>query len=300
MHNPLKPSRRWVGHDQALSRYVRALDLYRSAGDRRGAAIESYSIGTVFDYQARYGAAIKSKETALLAFRELKQRGMWLGEILGGYGDSLSLSGRMDDATKILDEAMTVARGLKNQSLIARASLFASNRRYYSGDVQGAGTLADQAAQAASRASDRGLALLTQTAEAATSLAESPNRAVAVKLAGLAQEADRMGMKALALDCAILRTQTLLKLGDRATARQEADRALAAAETFGTRLPLAKAHYLRAEVLRLGGDAKAPGEYAAALKLLEDIKGEDGNQNVLKRADLGPMHAECVRWSKGA
>ena len=65
-------------YDQALTRYLRALELRRSDGDKRGAAIESYSIGTIFDYQGRYGAAVKSKEEALKAFRELKQRDFWL------------------------------------------------------------------------------------------------------------------------------------------------------------------------------------------------------------------------------
>ena len=32
-----------------------------AAGDKRGAAIESYSIGTIFDAQGRYGAAVKVK-----------------------------------------------------------------------------------------------------------------------------------------------------------------------------------------------------------------------------------------------
>jgi hypothetical protein len=105
-------------------------------------------------------------------------------------------------------------------------------------------------------------------------------------------------LKSLSVDCSILRAATLLKLGDWASARQEADRALATSEALGLSVQRAKARYLRAEVLRLGGDA-ARDEYSAALSMLEQIKG-DGNKNVLKRSDLGAMHAECVRWSTGA
>jgi hypothetical protein len=65
------------------------------------------------------------------------------------------------------------------------------------------------------------------------------------------------------------------------------------------RLAQARAHYVRAEVLRLGGDSNASREYALALRLLNDMKGEDGNQNVLKRADISKIYAECERWSKG-
>ncbi len=99
-------------YDQALAQYLRAIDLRRNSGDKRGAAIESYSMGTVFDAQGRYGAAVKAKEEALQSFRELNQKDAWLAEILGGYGYSLSLAGRKDDAAKPLDEALSVARGI--------------------------------------------------------------------------------------------------------------------------------------------------------------------------------------------
>ena len=65
------------------------------------------------------------------------------------------------------------------------------------------------------------------------------------------------------------------------------------------KVPLAKAHYLKASVLRANGDPAARRDYAAALRLLEEVKGDGGNENVLKRADLAAMHAECLRWSQG-
>ena len=78
-----------------------------------------------------------------------------------------------------------------------------------------------------------------------------------------------------------------------ANARQEADRSLAKAEELSLRVPLAKAHYVRATSLRAAGDADARREYAAALRLLER-KREDGSQSVLMRADLKSMHVDCV------
>jgi hypothetical protein len=51
-------------------------------------------------------------------------------------------------------------------------------------------------------------------------------------------------------------------------------------------------------MLRTAGDAEARREYAAALRLLEEIKGEDGSQKVLTRSDLAPMYQECVERSK--
>ena len=69
---------------------------------------------------------------------------------------------------------------------------------------------------------------------------------------------------------------------------------------LGLRMLIARARYLRATALRLSNDPEATRDYAAALRLLDELKGEDGNQNVMKRADLFVMYAECQRWSKPA
>jgi serine/threonine protein kinase/tetratricopeptide (TPR) repeat protein len=285
-------------YDQSLARCLRALGLRRGAGDKRGTAIESYNAGTILAYQGHYGAAVKSMDEALQGYRDLKQRDTWLAQMLDGYGNSLSLSGRLEEAGESLGEALALARELHNQNLIAQTLRLQMDRLYYSGDVKGANDLAEQAVQAASSASDRSLTLLAEADVTTTAAVVQPSKALASKLATLARDADKLGLKWLSVDCSIQRAATLLKLGDRANARQEADRALTMSEALGLSVQRAKARYLRAEVLRLGGDA-ARDEYSAALRLLEQIKGEDGNKNVLKRSDLGAMQAECVRWSTG-
>ena len=300
LHNLAETLSKEGRFDQALARYLRALDLRRGVGDRRGAAIESYSIGTIFDYQGRYGAAVKSKEEALQAFRDLKEKDRWLGETLSGLGRSLALSGRMNDAGQRLDEAMTLARDLQNPGLTSQIMAFQANRLYVSGDVKGANRLAEQAMQTASRASDRALALLTQVEQTMTAAALQPSQALAAKLGALSQDADTLGLKSLSVECSVHRAETLLKLGDRANARREAERALTQAETFGLRPLLATAHYLRAEVLRLTGSAEARADYASALRLFDEIKAEEGSKDVLTRADFGPMREACVRWTKAA
>ena len=212
-------------YDQSLAQYLRALRLRRDAGDKRGAAIESYSMGTIFDYQARYGAAVKAKEEALQTYRDLKQRDIWLGEILSGYGNSLSSSGRMDGAGRNLDEAMTVANELKNPSVIAQTLRFQADRLSYSGDDKGASGLAEQASQAAARTADKSLALLAQATAARTAAAVQPSRALAGKLAALAQQADTLGLKSLAVESSIqaaqawLRSMTGRRPGRKPTAR---------------------------------------------------------------------------------
>jgi tetratricopeptide (TPR) repeat protein len=285
-------------YEAALKQYLRALDLRRQTSDQRHAAIESYSIGAIFDYQGSYGRAIKSKEDALASFRELKQRDAWLGEILSGLGSSFSLSGRMDEATKHLDEAMTVARELKNPALVAQTLRLQAERAYYAGDWTAAQTLAQEAARAAAQASDRSLTLFAQARVAMIASALQPTTALASRLGALSQEADTAGLKSLAVECALHRVQALHRLGNHAAARQEADRALARAESFGFRLLRAKAHFLRAEVLRQAKDASARREYGAALRFLTDLRADDGNQNVLRRADLAPMFAASEQGAK--
>jgi tetratricopeptide (TPR) repeat protein len=287
------------GHpDQALSRYLQALNLRRGFGNRRGAAIESYSIGSVFDSQGRFGAAVKSKEEALAAFRELKQHDMWFGEILGGYGNSLSLCGRLDEAGRSLNEALAVARELNNPTLIAQTLRFQAERLSYTGDAKGASRVAAEAANAAERASDRGLTLTAKTVVAMTAAAVQPSRSLATQLGALSQEADSLGLQYLSVDAAIHRARTLIKTGDISSARQEADRILARAETLGFRLLLANAHHVRGELLRIAGDSQASAEYAAALRLLDEMKADEGNQTVLARADLSAMREDCLRWSR--
>jgi len=284
----------------SLQRYLRALDLRRSDGDKRGAAIESYGTGTVFDLQGRYGAAVKAKGDALSAYREAKVSDVWLGEILAGYGNSLNLSGRMADSAKPLEEALEVAKALQNATLIAQATRFQAERLYYLGDVKGAAAMADQAVQAAAKASDRTAPLLAQVDVAMISAASQPSKALAAKLGTLSQEADTNGLKTVAVECSIVRAEVLARSGDRAGAKQEIDRAVARAEALGSKLITARAHYQRAEILQLGSDPEAKKEYALTLRLLNDLKSEDGGQNVLKRSDVGAMYANSEKLSKGA
>src|SRR5712692_10671857 len=112
--------------------------LYRNAGDKRGAAMESFSIGTLFEYQGRYGAALTSKEEALKTFRDLQDRSLWMAAIQSGYGHSLSQVGRYEEAQKSLEEALSLARELKNQALVAQTLNFQADSFFYRGDFKSA------------------------------------------------------------------------------------------------------------------------------------------------------------------
>jgi tetratricopeptide (TPR) repeat protein len=284
-------------YDHALQRYNRALELRRSAGDRHGAALASYGIGMVFDYQGRYGSAVSSKGDALKAFRELQQRDASLVEILGGYGGSLSLAGRTAEAKAPLEEALKLANELKNANLVAQTLSFEADRLFHAGDVKAAQDVAQRATQT-SGVTEQGLLLQAQANLAIIASEVQPSASLAARLAILAQEADTRGMKSLSVDCLVRRAETLYALGDRAGALREADRALARSEALGLKVPQAKTHYLRASMLKAKGDRAARSEYSAALRLLEDIKRDNGNDKVLARPDLAAMHTASAEGSK--
>jgi tetratricopeptide (TPR) repeat protein len=301
LHNLGETHSKMGRYDESLKSYERALQFRRDATDKRGAAIEQVSMGTIFDYQGRYGAAVKAKEDALQAFRDLKISGdMWLGEILSGLGNSLSLAGRLDEATKNLDEAAAVGAEIKNASLLAQTARFKADRLYLTGDGKGAVAAAAEAQKAAAQAQDKSMLFMAKvTAALADSAAAPATAALATRFGALSEEADSLGLKAVSVECLLQRAEALLSSGDRAGARAQADRVIAKAETGKFRLSLAKAHYVKAETMRLGKDSGAQGEYGTALRLLNDMKAEDGNGNILKRTDVGRVYDECVKGSKG-
>ena len=300
LHNLGETLGRMGKYDQALARYLRALDSRRAAGDTRTAAMESYSIGTIFDYQGRYGAAVKSKGEALQAFRDLKQRDFWLGEILSGLGYSLALGGRADEASKSLDEALTLARELKNPGLVAQVLRFQAENAFFKGDAAApCGSPARRFRQAAS-ASDRSLDLWARFVAANIAAAATPSKAAAATLAQIAQRAESGGP---GLPLGLLRgaagAMSLLRSGD-SSAGTPARRKTRWPEPrrSGFANCRRESEYVVGAAMRMADDAQSRRRYTTALQLLEELAREDGSQKLLERADLKAIHAECVRWSK--
>jgi tetratricopeptide (TPR) repeat protein len=286
-------------YDQALERYMGALDLRRSAGDRRNAALASYGIGAIFDYQGRFGAAVKSKGEALQTFRELGQRDSALVEILAGYGASVTLAGKMGDAVRPLEEAAKLATELKNPTLLGQVLLYQADRQYYSGDLNAASETAKRAAEAASASADRTLVLAVDARQAMIASADRPSRGLLATLQKLSAEAESRGLRSLAVEIEIARLEALHRLGDHEEAVRSANRVLARADALGLRVPRAKAHYVSAVALAARGDATgARREHQATVRLLAELRRDEGNADVLKRVDLARIHAEAVKGSQ--
>jgi len=284
-------------YDHGTDYYLKALDLWRKAGDKRGVAFASYGLSRIFQYQGRYGAALTSAKDALTSWREVNEGGFWVPEIQGNYGNALSLVARWDEAQKNLDEALAAARELKNQPLIAKVLEFQGDRLFYRGDFKGARTLFEQAAQAATRTTDREQILLSKLNLAKVAVKEGRLQEAMRVLKPVAEEADRTGLKYLSVECNLYMAEALTQSKDYGRARQQLEDSLRASQKLGLQTLVAETDYQLAETLRLSGSqAEASHHYAEAHRILDDIRKEAGSDDVLKRSDLATIYQESARW----
>jgi tetratricopeptide (TPR) repeat protein/tRNA A-37 threonylcarbamoyl transferase component Bud32 len=298
LHSLAETSAKIGQYDKSLLQFLRALDLRRGIGDKRGAAIESYSMGAIFEFQGRYGASVKSKQEALDTFRALKDRSYWMAEILSGYGSALAKAGRSGSALPSLDEALTLARQIPNQVLVAQTLMAQGDRLFYLGDLNGARPLFEQALQEASHTSDRYLILVAKVNVAKIAAAGQPSASLVTRLATLGAEADTAGVKYLSMECALYRAQVLVGQRQYAAARPELERLLGRSENLGSRTLEAKSQHMLATVLRgQGNTADARQHEVDTLRILEDMRKDD--PDILKRADLGVVYAEATRSVQG-
>ncbi len=299
LHNLAETSTKMGEYDRALAHYHRALDLRRSAGDKRGAAIDSYSMGILFEYQGRYSAAVTAREEALKTFRELQDRSYSMAEILGGYGNALNLIGRSEEAQKGLEEALSLAREFQNQPLVAQTLNFQGDAFFYRGDFKSARALYKQALQVASRNRDHEKELISKFNLAKVAAKEGRSREAISALKKLAQEADTIGLKYLSVECSVYLAEALVNTKDYSHARQELERALGRSEKLGLRTLQAKSHYLLATALRLTGNtAEAGRHYRETLRFLEEMRKEPGAEKLMQRNDLNSLYTDSTRWSQ--
>jgi tetratricopeptide (TPR) repeat protein len=286
-------------YDQAVSSFLKAVDLWRKGGDSRGAALGSHQLGLVFQYQGRMGAALSAMQDALKPLRDLNDRTRDMADILNDYGDTLAKAGRGAEADKLLQEAQGVAHDLKNDSLQAAILNSQGNVQFYAGNWKSARTLYDQALRAASRGSERNKVLSSRLSLARVTNVEGRSRAVTSDLRSLSQEADKQGLKYLALESSVEMAAAMVNSKDYSHARQELDRALGTSEKLGLRLQTARIHYLLGETMRLGGNAgDAPAQYQQAVNILDQVKKDPGAEHVLERADLKSTYDDATRWSQ--
>lgn len=252
-------------------------------------------MGILFGYQGRNGAALSAEEDALKTFRDLQERGYWLAEILGYYGDALAQVGRNEDAQKSLEEAMHSAQELKNQAITAQIQGYQGDTAFYRGDYQNAANLYDQALKTASQTTDLDLILVAKFNVAKAAVKQGRFQSAAATLGKLSQDADSMGSKYVSVECSIYHAEALMNLKNYEPARKELESALSKSERLGLKGLLAQSHYLMARDLELSGKpADAPEHYAQARKIADEIKNEAKTDSIVKRSDLSAIYAHAV------
>jgi len=299
VHNLAETSVRMGDYDQAFSQYMRALDLRRSMNDTRGAAIESYTLGMIMDYQGRFGAAITSKQAALKTFQDLKDKTYWMAEILGGYSQALILAGRSSEAKSYLDDALNLSRELKNDGMVSQTLVFQGDAAYYRGDSKAAGALYEQAQQAANRSKEPEKVLVAKINLAKVAIQEGHAQQSISTLRPLLKQAENLGLKYAQVECSVSMAEAMIKIKDNSHAQQELERALLQADKLGLRPLSAKAHYLLATLFRASGDqAEALRHYQEALQLMNTMHDDPGADKILQRSDFKIMYEEATRRSR--
>jgi serine/threonine protein kinase/tetratricopeptide (TPR) repeat protein len=292
LHNLGDTSVRMGQYDQAVEQYLRALDLRRSTGDKRGAAFESSSMGLLFGYQGRYGAALSSEEDALKTFRELQERSSSLPETLGYYGNALAQVGRSDDAQKSLEDAMNVAREVKTPAITAEIQGYQGDNAFYRGDYLAAAGFYDEQLKTASHASDSDLIMVSKFNVAKVAVRQGRFQWAAGLLSKLSEDADSLGLKYVSVECSIYHADALMNMKSYEPARKELESALNRSEKLGVRALLAQSHYLLARDLELAGNtADAAEHYQQARKILDEIQKDAKTDSIVKRSDLSPIYA---------
>jgi tetratricopeptide (TPR) repeat protein len=132
-------------------------------------------------------------------------------------------------------------------------------------------------------------------------IAEGRSAAVVNDLRSISQEADKQGMKYLALVSSVDLGAAMINNKDYARAQDVLNQALNTSEKLGTRMQTALIHYQLGNLLKQKGDKQgATAEYGQASSLLDDIRKEQGAEKVLQRADLKTVYNASKQGSTGA
>jgi eukaryotic-like serine/threonine-protein kinase len=281
-------------YDQALANLMKAVDISRKANDTQGAADVSGSIGKVLMYQGRLGAAVSAMQDSVNGYRSTNNKSFELADSLNNLADALALAGRGDEASKLLDEATSLAGELKNDSIRSEVLNTQGDVAFYRGDYKAARSAYEQAAVVAAKTKDREKILIPKMNLARVSIAEGRAQSAMPELRAAIQQADVLHLKYYWLRASVDLAEAMIKSKDYAHARQELDEILNTSEKLGTRLQTAIIHFQMGNLLKQTGDASgSAGQYRQAATLLDEIKKEPGAERVLDRSDLRAVYADA-------
>ena len=286
-------------YDEALKSFMGALDLYRKSGDLRSAAYESDDIGLVFQYQGRIGAAVSAMQEAVNGYHALGDRSSEMVDLLNDLADTLAMAGRGPESALLLQEAQSMARDLKSQSLEAELLRTDGDVCLYRGDWKSARDFYDRALRAASRGADPAEVLVLKLHLAEVALGEGRSQSTINDFRNLARQADSRALRYLSLVSSVDMAEAMINAKDYSHAQRELETDLGGSEKLGLRYQSARIHYLLGKALRLGGNgADAPGHYRQALILIDEMRKEAGAEKLLERSDVKAIYAESSGWSQ--
>ena len=108
-------------------------------------------MGLLFEYQGRFGAALESRTEAQKTLSEAGEGGVWMVRAHLAQARALSQIGRFEEAQKVLSEALTRAKELKSDELLAHTLIVHGDTLYYRGDLAAAREQYQQGGQIAKR-----------------------------------------------------------------------------------------------------------------------------------------------------
>lgn len=280
-------------YDSAMKAFMRGLDLYRKAGDNLSAAKMSHSMGLVFEYQGRPGPAVSVLQDAVKAFRDSGDRSSNMAQSLADLAGALAEAGRGSESSQLTDEALRMARGLKNDALVASVLNSQGDAYFYQGDLKSARGSYEQAVRTASHTADKDTQLNSKLSLDRVAVFEGHAGPAISDLRALAQHADAQGRKYVSVASSALLAQGLIASKDYSGARQELQRVLGRSEKLGLRLEDARIRYLLGTTMvRSGNSSEAGAQFVEAGRLLDEISKEQGSEHLQDRYDLKPVYAE--------
>jgi tetratricopeptide (TPR) repeat protein len=149
----------------------------------------------------------------------LKDKTYWMAEIQGGYAQALILAGRRDESKSYLDDALNLARELKNEGMVSQTLGFQGNAAYYRGDTKAAQALYQQALQAANLSKEPEKALLAKINLAKVAIHEGQARQAIATLQPLLQQAEKLGLKYTQVESSVAMAEAMIQIKDTTHAR---------------------------------------------------------------------------------
>src|SRR5262249_15606665 len=144
-----------------------------------------------------------------------------MAEALSDLAGALAQAGRGAESPKLLDEAESLARGLKNNALLANVLNNRGDAAYYQGDLKSARSSYEQALQSASHSSDKDALLRSRIDLAKVEISEGSLRAAITDLRSLVQQADSQGRMYASLAASVLLADALVETKDSSSALRE-------------------------------------------------------------------------------